>query len=135
MTEERAQHRLAAIMVADVVGYSRLIEEDEAGTLAALKDRRRGILTPLVTENQGRVVKVMGDGVLVEFGSAPICRVFGDQPSRADDRLARPRFERSDLGFLDNTERRKARGDGGRRCQRFGRADQCGVLFSYTPAT
>jgi adenylate cyclase len=70
MTEKRAQRRLAAILVADVVGYSRLIERDEAGTLAALKERRRAILQPLVAEHQGRIVKVMGDGVLVEFASA-----------------------------------------------------------------
>jgi TolB-like protein len=70
MTEERAQRRLAAILAADVVGYSRLIEQDEAGTLAALKQRRQGILSPLLAQYQGRLVKVMGDGVLVEFGSA-----------------------------------------------------------------
>lgn len=70
MAEERAQRRLAAIMAADVVGYSRLVELDEGGTLAALKERRRQILDPLVRENNGRVVKTMGDGVLVEFASA-----------------------------------------------------------------
>jgi class 3 adenylate cyclase len=70
MAEERAQRRLAAILAADVVGYSRLLEQDEAGTLAALKERRRDILNPLVAEHSGRIVKVMGDGVLVEFGSA-----------------------------------------------------------------
>ena len=70
MAEERVQRRLAAIVSADVVGYSRLIEQDEAGTLATLKDRRRTILVPLVAHHDGRIVKVMGDGVLVEFGSA-----------------------------------------------------------------
>jgi TolB-like protein/tetratricopeptide (TPR) repeat protein len=70
MAEERAQRRLAAILAADVVGYSRHMEQDEAGTLAALKQRRKGILMPLVAEHHGRIVKVMGDGVLVEFGSA-----------------------------------------------------------------
>src|SRR5215468_2372907 len=70
MTEERAQRRLAAILAADVVGYSRLMEQDEAGTLAALKERRKGILGPLVAEHHGRIIKVMGDGVLVEFASA-----------------------------------------------------------------
>jgi class 3 adenylate cyclase len=70
MAEERPQRRLAAILAADVVGYSRLMEEDEAGTLLVLKNRRYGILKPLVAEHRGRVVKVMGDGVLVEFGSA-----------------------------------------------------------------
>jgi class 3 adenylate cyclase len=70
MAVERAQRRLAAILAADVVGYSRLMEHDEAGTLAALKARREGILEPLVREHHGRIVKVMGDGALVEFGSA-----------------------------------------------------------------
>lgn len=62
--------RLAAIMVADVVGYSRLMEADEAGTLEALKVRRKSILEPVVKAHAGRIVKLMGDGVLVEFGSA-----------------------------------------------------------------
>src|SRR5262245_4439486 len=70
MAEERVQRRLAAILAADVVGYSRLIEQNEAGTLAALRERRKNILVPLVAEHHGRIVKVMGDGVLVEFGSA-----------------------------------------------------------------
>ncbi len=64
------QRRLAAIMVADVVGYSRLMEADEAGTLAALKDRRSSVLEPVVKAHGGRIVKVMGDVVLVEFASA-----------------------------------------------------------------
>ena len=70
MAEERIRRRLAAILAADVVGYGRLMEEDEAGTLAALKERRRTILNPLVAQHQGRIVKVMGDGVIVEFASA-----------------------------------------------------------------
>jgi adenylate cyclase len=70
MAEARVQRRLAAILAADVVGYSALMERDEAGTLAALKDHRRKILVPLVRQHQGRIVKFMGDGVLVEFASA-----------------------------------------------------------------
>ena len=70
MAEERVQRRLAAILAADVVGYSRLMERDEAGTLAILKDRRKNVLEPLVARHQGRVFKVTGDGVLVQFGSA-----------------------------------------------------------------
>jgi len=64
--------RLVAILAADVAGYSRLMERDEAGTLEALKSRRRNILAPILTEHHGRIVKLMGDGVLVEFGSAVI---------------------------------------------------------------
>ena len=61
--------RLAAILVADVVGYSRLMEEDEAGTLTAFRAHRSELIDPTVVANSGRVVKSTGDGVLVEFGS------------------------------------------------------------------
>ncbi len=70
MAEERVERRLAAILAADVVGYSRLMEQDEAGTLAALRVRRKEVLEPLVARHQGRTFKVTGDGVLVEFASA-----------------------------------------------------------------
>ena len=64
------ERRLAAILVADVVGYSRLLRADEAGTLAALQATRKGILEPLIDKHRGRLVKLMGDGALVEFASA-----------------------------------------------------------------
>ena len=64
------ERRLAAVLIADVVGYSRLLEEDEAGTLAALAQQRASILEPTVSAHAGRIVKLMGDGVLIEFGSA-----------------------------------------------------------------
>src|SRR5262244_3690375 len=70
MAEERAKRRLAAILAADVVGYSRLVEQDEAGTLAALADRRRSTIEPLLRRYRGRVVRLIGDGILVEFASA-----------------------------------------------------------------
>jgi adenylate cyclase len=70
MPEERAQRRLAAILAADVVGYSRLMERDEVGTLATLKARRTEVLQPMVSRHWGRIVKLMGDGVLIEFASA-----------------------------------------------------------------
>jgi adenylate cyclase len=70
MAEERAQRRLAAILAADVVGYSRLMQVDEAGTLASLKRRRSEVLRPAIDRHRGRIVKFMGDGVLVEFASA-----------------------------------------------------------------
>ncbi|WP_287303045.1 hypothetical protein [Mesorhizobium sp.] len=69
MATARAERRLAAILAADVVGYSRLVEHDEAGTLSALKVLRREMIDPLLAEHQGRIVKLMGDGALVEFGS------------------------------------------------------------------
>jgi adenylate cyclase len=61
--------RLAAILAADVVGYSRLMESDEAGTLASLKAHRAELIAPLIAEHGGRIVKLMGDGALVEFPS------------------------------------------------------------------
>ena len=61
--------RLAAILAADVVGYSRLMGEDEAGTLTALKAHRAEFFDPKIAEHQGRIVKLMGDGALMEFAS------------------------------------------------------------------
>jgi adenylate cyclase len=61
--------RLAAILAADVVGYSRLMAADEAGTLAALKAHRKEFIEPKIAEHHGRIVKLMGDGALVEFPS------------------------------------------------------------------
>jgi adenylate cyclase len=69
MATVRAERRLAAILAADVVGYSRLVQHDEAGTLSALKVLRQEVIDPLLTEHHGRIVKLMGDGALVEFSS------------------------------------------------------------------
>ena len=63
------ERRLTTILAADVVGYSRLMGEDEAGTHAALKQRRHDVLAPEVARHGGRIFKLMGDGVLVEFPS------------------------------------------------------------------
>ena len=70
MAEARVERRLAAILAADVAGYSRLMGGDEEGTLAALKAHRRELIDPKITEHRGRIVKPTGDGVLVEFASA-----------------------------------------------------------------
>ena len=70
MGDERVERRLAAILAADVVGYSRLVGMDEEGTLAALKALRKSLIDPKVTEHRGRIVKNTGDGALVEFASA-----------------------------------------------------------------
>src|SRR5438046_3122528 len=69
MAEDRVERRLAAILAADVAGYSRLMGADEEGTLAALKAHRRAVLDPKITEHRGRIVKTTGDGLLVEFAS------------------------------------------------------------------
>ncbi len=63
------ERRLAAIMAADVVGYSRLIRADEEGTIAALKALRADLIDPKIAEHHGRIVKLMGDGMLAEFAS------------------------------------------------------------------
>ena len=69
MAAERVERRLAAVLAADMVGYSRLMERDEQGTLERLKAHRRELVEPLVAAHRGRIVKLMGDGALVEFAS------------------------------------------------------------------
>ena len=63
------ERRLAAVMATDVVGYSRLIRADEEGTIAALQALRADLINPKIAEHHGRIVKLMGDGMLVEFAS------------------------------------------------------------------
>ena len=70
MAEESVQRRLAAILSADVVGYSRLIEVDEEGTRARLRSLHAELIDPRIAGAGGRIVKTMGDGILVEFPSA-----------------------------------------------------------------
>ncbi len=67
--ERNMARRLAAILAADVVGYSGMMERDETGTLAALKTHRAELVDPKVAAHDGRIVKLMGDGALVEFPS------------------------------------------------------------------
>ena len=69
MAEENVERRLAAILAADVVGYSRLMEANEERTMGALRQHRREFFDPTVIKNGGRIFKTMGDGFLVEFGS------------------------------------------------------------------
>src|SRR5262249_6097061 len=70
MPDRSPRRRLAAILAADVVGYSRLMERDEAGTLATLKTMRKDVIDPVLEKHDGRLIKEMGDGLLVEFASA-----------------------------------------------------------------
>jgi adenylate cyclase len=65
----RVERRLAAILAADVAGYSRLIEADEEGTLDRLKALRAEVIDPKIATHRGRIVKTSGDGLLVEFAS------------------------------------------------------------------
>ena|SRR6516164_7260987 len=71
---QRVERRLAAILAADVAGYSRLIEADEEGTLGRLKALRDDLIDPKIAGDRGRIVKTTGDGLLVEFA-----RVSSDQ--------------------------------------------------------
>ena len=70
MDEVRPERRLAAILAADVVGYSRLMAADETGTHTRLKSLRKDFIEPTIAAHHGRIVKLMGDGALVEFASA-----------------------------------------------------------------
>jgi TolB-like protein len=69
MPEDRVDRRLAAILAADVAGYSRLMEANEEGTLRQLKTHRKDLIDPKIVEHRGRIVKTTGDGMLVEFVS------------------------------------------------------------------
>ena len=70
MAKLKVNRHLAAVLAADVVGYSRLMGEDETGTLERLKSLRKELVQPKITEFNGRIVKLMGDGLLTEFPSA-----------------------------------------------------------------
>jgi adenylate cyclase len=70
LTGDRVQRRLAALLAADVAGYSRLMGADEEGTLARLKAIRKALIDPAIAAHRGRIVKTTGDGMLAEFASA-----------------------------------------------------------------
>ena len=70
MPSVRVERRLAAVLAADIVAYSRLIETNEARTLTAIRALRSEVIDPLVADHKGRIVKLMGDGALVVFDSA-----------------------------------------------------------------
>ena len=90
------QRRLAAIMAADVVGYSSMMGSDEAGVLSALKTLRSEIFDPIIARHHGRLVKLMGDCALVEFASVvdavtcgvEIQRAMAEVPLSSDDILS-----------------------------------------------
>ena len=76
------EHRLSAILAADVVGYSRLMEQDETGTFERLLEHREQLFEPEIDRHRGRVFKLMGDGLLAEF-PASSTRSSARLPSRA----------------------------------------------------
>jgi adenylate cyclase len=101
VSEEGVERKLTAILAADVVGYSRLMGEDEAGTLARLKSLRKDLVQPKITGGHGRIVKLMGDGLLAEFPSvveAVRCAVdiqqdmIGREPDLPDEQRIRLRI-------------------------------------------
>ncbi len=87
MADERVQRKLAAILAADVVGYSRLMEADEEGTLARVKALRKDLIDPKIAEYGGRIFKTTGDGILAEFPSAVDAVRHAIDVQRAMDRL------------------------------------------------
>jgi adenylate cyclase len=96
MADARVERRLAAILAADVAGYSRLMGVDEEGTLAALKTLRRELIDPRIAEHHGRIVKTTGDGALVEFASAvdAVRCAIEIQRAMAERNAARPEDRR-----------------------------------------
>ncbi|CDX27550.1 putative adenylate cyclase 3 [Mesorhizobium sp. ORS 3324] len=89
----RMERRLAAIMATDIVAYSRLIEADEARTLASIRTLRSQVVDPLIADHRGRVAKLMGDGAIVEFGSvveAVACAVAMQEGTAAHQREVPP---------------------------------------------
>jgi adenylate cyclase len=99
MSQERQQRKLAAILAADVVGYSRLMERDETGTLERLRQLRAELIDPLIAGHRGRIVKLMGDGALVDFASvvdAVACAV-AIQRGMAERNVTAPEDRRIEL--------------------------------------
>ena len=96
MAEERVQRKLAAILAADVVGYSRLMEADEEGTRVRLRSLHAGLVDPRITADGGRIVKETGDGILVEFPSAvdAVRNALSIQEALADHNSELPEIQR-----------------------------------------
>ena len=120
----RVERKLAAILAADVVGYSRLVGADEAGTIARLKALRKEFIEPLIAEYRGRVVKLMGDGALVEFASAvdAVECAVAIQHGVAEREAAEPEDRRIAVPHRHQRRRhhRRGRRHPGRRRQRRG---------------
>src|SRR6516165_7590788 len=94
MPEARVNRKLAAILAADVVGYSRLMGADEEGTLAALKQHRQAVFDPAVAGHNGRIVKLIGDGTIVEFASVvdAVNCALSVQCADGDEALRQPKI-------------------------------------------
>ncbi len=99
MTGERVERRLAAVLAADVAGYSRLMGSNEEGTLARLKAVRKSLVDPVIASHRGRIVKTTGDGMLVEFASAvdAVRCAIEVQRGMAEQNATLPQDERIDF--------------------------------------
>lgn len=99
MAGERVERRLAAVLAADVAGYSRLMGSDEEGTLARLKAVRKALVDPVIASHRGRIVKTTGDGMLVEFASAvdAVRSAVEVQRGMADQSASVPQDQRIEL--------------------------------------
>jgi len=132
--------RLAAVVSLDVAGYSRLMEADEAGTLERLKDYRREVIDPLIEEHAGRIVKLMGDGALLEFASVVQAVAFAIEMQRrmAESNEKAPREKRIDYRIGINlgdvfVEQDDIFGDGVNVAARLeGLAEPAGICISGT---
>src|SRR6266852_7117299 len=98
VSSSKVEHKFAVVMCADVVGYSRLMGIDEEGTLAALNAVRRDLVDPTIAAHRGRIVRAMGDGLLVEFNSvvdAVRCavKVQSEMPQHIDETPAGRRIQ------------------------------------------
>jgi class 3 adenylate cyclase len=100
MAEDRVDRRLAAIFAGDIAGYSRLMGVDEEGTLRQLKAHRKELVDPKITEHRGRIVKTTGDGMLVEFGAAPVDIQRGMLERNADVPVSRGSLSRNASGIV-----------------------------------
>src|SRR5579864_8710009 len=105
LNAERVERRLAAILAADVAGYSRLMGQDEAGTLARLNALRRDLIDPQVAEHKGRIVKTTGDGLLIEFPSVveAVACALAVQAGMASHNAAIPQDQRIEFRVGINT--------------------------------
>ena len=99
LADDRVERRLAAVLAADVAGYSRLMGADEEGTLARLKAARKAIVDPTIASHRGRIVKTTGDGMLVEFASAvdAMRAAVEVQRGMAEQNASMPEVERIDF--------------------------------------
>ena len=141
MPAPRVERRLAAVLAADVVGYSRLMERDERGTFQRLKAHRKEMIEPLIAEYHGRIVKLMGDGALCEFPSvvdAVTCAILiqhemtGREKDVAEDERIRFRIG-INLGDVIHEEDGDLYGDGVNIAARLETlAETGGVLISGT---